>query len=613
MVYKSLEDCIKDLEKNKYLIRIQEKIDPYLEMALVHRMIFTQQGPALFYENIEGTKFPAVSNLFGTYERAKFIFRNSFENIKKLIELKANPKEIQKNPFRYTSLLFTLWNALPKKSSLKELNQETTISDLPFIINWKKDGGPFITLPIVLSYDVENPKILNTNLGMYRIQLSGNRYKLNQEIGLHYQIHRGIGIHHQKAIEKNQPLKVSIFIGGPPAHTLAAVMPLPEGIPEVAFAGALANRRFRYSFENGYFISADADFCILGEIQDYLLPEGPFGDHLGYYSLRHDFPVLKVKKVLSKKNAIWPFTVVGRPPQEDTIFGKIIHELTESIVPQSLPGVKRIHAVDEAGVHPLLLAIGSERYVPYLPQNKRQPMEILTQANAILGFNQLSLAKYLFIVADDSDVPDIYRVPEFFQYLLERIDFFRDIHFITNTTIDTLDYSGKKLNFGSKVIFAATNPKKRKLANTIPKLDIRNTEILDYKLIANGILAIETHPYQEKNQKPIKKIIKFIEDNYSIFISFGMIVLCDDAKFISKSFHNFLWITFTRSNPATDIYGPFASIHNKHWFCKNPIIIDARKKPYMPPPLIDDKRTKEKVKRFFKKGGSLEKFEFIEF
>lgn len=610
MIYQSLEECIQDLEKNRYLVRIKEEIDPYLEMALVHRILFSQNGPAIFYEKIKGTKFPAVSNLFGTYERVKFIFRTSFEKIKKLIELRANLEQLQKNPFHYFSLLRTLWNSLPKKDSLRNLNQEIKISDLPMIVNWKQDGGAYITLPIVLSYDVSEPKILKTNLGMYRIQLSGNQYKLNEEIGLHYQIHRGIGIHHQKAIRENKPLKVSIFIGGPPAHTLAAVMPLPEGLPEVAFAGALANRRFRYIFNEGYFISTEADFCILGEVQNYLLPEGPFGDHLGYYSLRHEFPVLKVKKVLVKKKAIFPFTVVGKPPQEDTIFGRIIHELTQSMIPNSLPGVRKVHAVDEAGVHPLLLAIGSERYTPYIPKEKRRPMEILTQANAILGFNQLSLAKYLFIIAEDIDTPDIHNVMEFIKYSLERLEYSRDIHFFTNTTIDTLDYTGRKLNFGSKVIFAATNPKKRTLKIKNINFNKIQTKIINYKWVYPGILALAINPYNEQ-KKDIQKLIQFIENHYSNFSSTGMIVLCDDAEFVAKDFKNFLWVTFTRSNPATDIYGPFQQIVNKHWSCKNPIIIDARTKPYMAPPLEEDIKTIEKVKRFFRKGSSLEKFEFF--
>jgi 4-hydroxy-3-polyprenylbenzoate decarboxylase len=610
-MYRSLKECIIDLEKNHHLIRIKEEIDPYLEMSIIHQIIFKQNGPALFYEKIKNTKFPAVSNLMGTYERAKFIFRDSLDKVKKLIELRAHPEMFMKKFISYWDVPWIAFKALPKKVSRPEVcKKEILIQDLPLIINWQKDGGPFITLPIVLSYDVTNPNILKTNLGMYRIQLMGNKYKTNKEIGLHYQIHRGIGIHHKKAMEHHKPFKVSIFVGGPPAHILAAVMPLPEGLPEVAFAGALNNRRFRYSYINDYFISSEADFCIMGELQNYLLPEGPFGDHLGYYSLRHPFPVLKVEKVYCKNDAIWPFTVVGRPPQEDTIFGKIIHELTESMIPISIPGVKKVHAVDEAGVHPLLLAIGSERYLPYLPVKNQQPMEILTQANAILGFNQLSLAKYLFIVAEEKETPDIYNTENFIKYLLERIDFERDLHFITNTTIDTLDYTGKKLNFGSKVIFAATYPKKRNLSKQFNINLKKNNPFKNLEFVTEGILSVEIGPYSPQDIK-IKKVIHFIESNYEIFKNIGMIVICDNAKFCAKSFRNFLWITFTRSNPAEDIYGPFSFNQNKHWGCKNPIVIDARIKPYLAPPLEIDKKTLNKVSRFFLKGKSLEKFEYF--
>lgn len=615
-MYRSLHDCLLDLEKNHHLVRLKEEIDPYLEMAIVHEILFLQNGPAILYENIKNTEFPAVSNLFGTYERAKFIFRNSLHKVKKLIELRAKPEMLRNNPLSYWHVPFTLLKALPKKVRHGDvLEKETTISRLPLITNWPEDGGAFITLPAVLSYDINKPHILRTNLGMYRVQLNGNRYRLNQEIGLHYQIHRGIGIHHQEALKQKKPLKVSIFVGGPPAHTLAAVMPLPEGLPEVAFAGALAGRRFRYLEYDGYFVSAEADFCILGEVYDELLPEGPFGDHLGYYSLQHPFPVVKVHKVFHRKNAIWPFTVVGRPPQEDTIFGKIIHELTSDMVPVSLPGVKKVHAVDEAGVHPLLLAIGSERYLPYLPEKDQQPMEILTQANAILGFNQLSLAKYLFIVPDDPGVPDIHAVEEFFHYLLERIDFERDLHFLTNTTIDTLDYTGSKLHTGSKVIFAATNPKKRNLATAIKK-DIFSgfssgyASIRRVEFVTKGILALEINKYR-KDKKDIEEITAFLEKHHKHFQGVAMVVLCDDAGFFSRNFRNFLWGTFTKSNPATDIYGPFSFIKDKHWGCKNPVIIDARQKPYMAPELKYDKKAVMKVKRFFEKGKSLEKFEFI--
>ena len=264
---------------------------------------------------------------------------------------------------------------------------------------------------------------------MYRIQLTGNNYILNEEAGLHYQIHRGIGVHQTKANEAGLPLKVSIFVGGPPAHTLAAVMPLPEGMSELMFAGLLGGRRFRYFYKDGFCISADADFVITGEVfPGENKPEGPFGDHLGYYSLKHDFPLMHVKKVYAKKNAIWPFTVVGRPPQEDTAFGNLIHELTGDAITKEIPGLQQVNAVDAAGVHPLLLATGSERYTPY--NKTKQPAEIFTIANHIFGTGQLSLAKFLFITADDEQKLSAQNIPAFFDYYAKQNRSFKRYSFL---------------------------------------------------------------------------------------------------------------------------------------------------------------------------------------
>jgi 4-hydroxy-3-polyprenylbenzoate decarboxylase len=250
---------------------------------------------------------------------------------------------------------------------------------------------------------------MKSNLGMYRVQLGGPHHVPDREVGLHYQIHRGIGVHHSEAMARGEPLPVAIWVGGPPALTVSAVMPLPEGVPEVAFAGALGGRGIWYHRPRDgqgklmrLLVPSQADFCIVGKIYgNETRPEGPFGDHLGYYSLKHDFPVMRVERVTHRPGAIWPFTVVGRPPQEDTSFGEFIHELTAPVLPSVLPGVRSVHAVDAAGVHPLLLAVGSERYVPYA--NERIPQELLTQAFALLGQGQLSLAKYVVIVAGDDN------------------------------------------------------------------------------------------------------------------------------------------------------------------------------------------------------------------
>jgi 4-hydroxy-3-polyprenylbenzoate decarboxylase len=484
--------------------------------------------------------------------------------------------------------------------------QEISIADLPLIKHWPMDGGAFVTLPQVYTEDADQPGIAHSNLGMYRIQLNGNEYVLNEEVGLHYQIHRGIGVHQSKANNKGIPLKVSVFIGGPPAHSVAAVMPLPEGMSELMFAGVLGGRRFRYCYKNGYCISTDADFVITGEVlPGDNKPEGPFGDHLGYYSLKHPFPVMKVKKVYAKKNAIWPFTVVGRPPQEDTSFGSLIHHISNTELQKIIPGLKEINAVDAAGVHPLLLAIGSERYTPFMPV--KCPAELLTIANRIIGTGQLSLAKFLWITADDSNKLSIKDIAMFFQYMLERIDFCRDVHFYSNTSIDTLDYSGSGLNSGSKVVFAAYGDKKRELAGILPG-DFKNISFLQNVLmIMPGIAVLQINPFStyEKVNTEMQELENQLAIQKEGLVNLPLIIVADDASFTAQTLNNFLWVTFTRCNPSHDIYGVDNFTINKHWGCNGPLIIDARIKPHHAPALIKDEATERSINPIFEKGGSL--------
>ena len=569
MSYKSLQQCLNDLEKKGELKVFDDKLNPNLDLASIHLEEFANKGKALLFNNVMGTKFRVASNLFGTLERSKYMFRDSLNIVKDLIDIKIDPTNIFKHPFRTFLTGLNAIYALPKRVSFKGFD-EIKIEDLPQLKCWKDDGGAFITLPQVYTEDIEKPGILNSNLGMYRIQLSGNDYEVNKEIGMHYQLHRGIGVHQTKASKKGKPLKVSIFVGGPPAHSFSAVMPLPEGISELSFAGVLARRRFRYAKKDGYTISADADFVICGEIHpNDLKPEGPFGDHLGYYSLKHDFPVLKVHKVYAKKNGIWPFTVVGRPPQEDSQFGKLIHEITGKAIENEIPGLIAVNAVDAAGVHPLLLAVGSERYTPYNPV--KYPQEILTIANHILGTGQMSLAKYLFICDNDTQL-NVNDEKAFFTHFLQKVDWNRDLHFQTKTTIDTLDYSGEGLNEGSKLILAAAGDFKRELSNSIPLIDL--TEGFSTpKLVSSGNLVIQ-------GNGNIKDLIICLETQNLAGI--GLITLVDDSNFVCEKFTNWLWITFTRSNPANDVYGLFAKTSNKHFSCSIPVI-DARIKVHHAP------------------------------
>lgn len=611
MGYRNLQECIRDLEQTGQLVRVSAEIDPYLEMAEIQRRLYQAGGPAVLFEHPKGSRFPMLANLYGTLERTRFLFRDTLELVRRLVEIKIDPGVIAKSPFRYLRAFPVAWAMQPKLvRSGPILECETSLDQLPQLTSWPKDGGPYVTLPAVYTEHPDHPGWPKSNLGMYRIQLAGNEFIPNGEVGLHYQIHRGIGVHHAAAIRRGEKLRVNILVGGPPSLPLSAVMPLPEGLSELTFAGALSGRRVRLARSpvGGLPLVAEADFCLVGTIDpSRTKPEGPFGDHLGYYSLTHDFPVMTIEKVFHRRDAVWPFTVVGRPPQEDTSFGELIHEITSPAIPSVLPGVKAVHAVDAAGVHPLLLAIGSERYVPYAGQ--RRPMEILTQANALLGQGQLSLAKYLLIVAgEDNPQLDIHDIGAFLCHLLERVDWTSDLHFQTRTTIDTLDYSGQGLNSGSKVVIAAAGTPRRSLPTSLPAGLQLPAGFSDPQVVAPGIIAIQSPHYTPATaQSPASDVRRFCSElsAQAPLCSFPLIVLCNDSRFVARDLRNFLWVTFTRSNPAVDIDGVGAFTEDKHWGCHGSLVIDARLRPHHAPPLVEDPEVTRRVDQLAAPGGPL--------
>ena len=609
MGYQNLRQATDALQASGQLIRIEQPIDPDLLAGAIQRRVYQAQGPALLFTNLTGSRFPAVANLFGTLERTRYLFRDSLRQIETLIQLKLDPKSLLSNPAALLSAPAAAWHLLSKKVKTGPiLQRQTNLASLPQIKSWPDDGGAFITLPQVYSESSLKPGLRSSNLGMYRVQLSGNQYQPDQEVGLHYQIHRGIGVHHREALQQGRPFRVNIFVGGPPSMTVAAVMPLPEGMPELAFAGLLAGRRIPLVQPKGLLpMPAEADFVICGTVDPrQQKPEGPFGDHLGYYSLAHDFPLVKVECVFHRPDAIWPFTTVGRPPQEDTSFGAFIHELTGELIPAVLPGIKGVHAVDAAGVHPLLLAVGSERYTPYA--ELQQPQELLTQAHAILGQGQLSLAKYLLIAAEnDNPQLDIHDIPAFFRHLLERIDWRRDLHFQTRTTIDTLDYSGDGLNQGSKVVLAAAGAKQRELPSQLPAELQLPDGFKNPRIALPGVLLIEGPPCRDYQPGEDRDLLRFC-NQYSAAAPinrFPLLLVVDDSAFCAAALNNWIWVTFTRSNPAGDIYGIDWAISAKHWGCNGALVIDARSKPQHAPPLIDAPEIEKQVDQLGAKGGPL--------
>ena len=609
MKHRSTRDVVNDLRMGNRLVEVTEPVDPNQELAEIQRRVYSRGGPAVLFSNVIGCRFPMVSNLFGSLEQARYLFRDTLESVRRLIEVKVDPAALPRNPFRYFGTPLTALRMLPRFTRRAAVNHSTcSLSALPQLKCWPDDGGAFVTLPQVLSSDPQSPdNLMRVNLGMYRVQLSGNEYDPQNEVGIHYQIHRGMGVHHRASIDLGKPLRVAVTVGGSPAMTVAAVMPLPEGLTELTFAGALAGRRIAMLRGNHAPVYADADFAIVGELDPQATkPEGPFGDHLGYYSLRHNFPFMRVKHVWHRRDAIWPFTVVGRPPQEDTTFGQLIHELTDPIIPSVIPGVRAVHAVDAAGVHPLLLALGTERYMPHL--ESQQPQELLTQANAILGNGQLSLAKYLMITEDRSGSLDIHDIQAFLTHVLARFDPRRDLHFQTRTTIDTLDYSGTGMNRGSKVVIAAADRKIRELGTELPNGLRLPAGFTSPRIVIPGILAIQSPPFQsDQSRHDVERFCKeLIGDRAGN--QFPWITLVDDSMFASATLSNWLWLTFTRSNPAIDLQGIDCAVVDKHWGCCGPVVIDARVKPHHAPPLIEDQQARKKIDAMATRGGSISQY-----
>ena len=553
-----------------------------------------------------------VSNLFGTKERTRFLFRDTLATVRRLVELKIDPTLALKQAWRYRDVPRTMWRMRPKRVGVGTKNtvlkNATTVDQLPQVTSWPKDGGAFITLPEVYTEDPDRPGFTRSNLGHVPDSTLGrllcaqsrSRTALSNSPFDRRAPRRRHSSRREAARER-----VCGRDAGNDARRRHAVAGRTLG---TGFCRGLG----RSSHSDGDAARWFASLCggRLLHLRDgrcaKAAPEGPFGDHLGYYSLAHDFPVLDVEAVSHRDGAIWPFTTVGRPPQEDTSFGEIIHEITGPIIPTVIPGVHAVHAVDAAGVHPLLLAIGSERYVPYARQ--RGPQELLTNANAILGQGQLSLAKYLFIVAHEDDSRlDIHDIPRFFTHVLSRVDWQTDLHFQTQTTIDTLDYSGAGLNAGSKVVIAAAGPPRRELPIVLPAGFTLPDGFGDPRLCLPGIVAVVGPTFSAgggEREPAIERFCGSVDAHHPLNV-FPLVVIVDDSEFTARSLNNFLWTTFTRSNPAADVHGIGEFVREKHWGCRGSLLIDARIKPHHAPPLVEDPEVSKRVDRLGAPGGPL--------
>ncbi len=561
-MHKNLRSFIEVLHGENELIEIEAPVDPFLEIAEIHRRVIERQGKALLFKNVKNSKFPVVTNLFGTAKRIDLAFgKKPQELVKKAVEmievlLPPKPKEL----WNFRDLAFSALKLGTKKVRrapiLEVCNQPANLEELPLLQLWHEDGGHFITLPLVYT---ESPSSGKHNLGMYRIQ----RYDA-RTTGIHWQIHKGGGFHYLEAEQRNESLPVTIFLGGAPAMILSAIAPLPEDIPELVLASVLADGKIE-TVENplkgGHRLIGEAEFAICGRVQPFARrPEGPFGDHYGYYSLTHDYPVFEAEAIFHRRDAIYPATIVGKPRQEDFFIGDYLQELLSPLFPVVMPAVKDLWSYGETGFHSLAAAVVKERYA----------REALGAGFRILGEGQLSLTKFLMLTDKPQNLRDF---KSLFEYILERVDWASDFFIFDRTAFDTLDYASGKINHGSKAMLVGVGEAKRKLPREF------RGELPNYvkraEVFCGGCLVLEGSSFED-DEKQADRIAKSGK-----FDDFQIVVLHDDADY-AKSTDKFLWATWTRFNPSTDIFAKEISIKNNHIVYDAPIVIDARTKPWYP-------------------------------
>ncbi len=574
MSFRNLREYLDVLRWDGDLATIGVEVDPWLELAEIHRRVVEQGGPCLYFRQVKNSPFPVVTNLFGTPRRIEKAFGpQPLQLVKQFVEFAetALPPTLKKLWKHRNLALDTLKMGTRRVNYgpvMEVVEHPPDLNRLPILTVWPHDGGPFVTLPLVYT---ENPRDKRHNLGVYRMQ----RFD-STTTGMHWQIHKGGGFHYKVAEQLNEPLPLSVFLGGPPALILAAIAPLPENIGELMMASLLAGERLSMvrAPSSPHPFPAEAEFVMQGYVPPReRRPEGPFGDHYGYYSLQHDYPVFHVERIYHRKDAIYPATVVGKPKQEDYFIGNYLQELLSPLFPFVMPGVEALWSYGETGFHSLSAAIVKERYA----------REAMVSAFRILGEGQLSLTKFLIVVNSPVDLKDFQKV---LTHVLERIHWETDFFILSNLSMDTLDYCGPEINRGSKAIMLGLGEPIRSLPR-----EFRGQVppgVREVRVFSPGCLVIAGVTYNEEPDQASRLA------RWEDFSDWQLLILVDDDG-IADSTSRFLWAVFTRFDPASNIVAAQTVIRNHHLCYSSPIAVDARMKPRYPAEVECDPDTVTKV------------------
>ena len=562
MSFPDLRAFLDRLRRDGDLVEVAAPVDPHLEAAEIHRRVIAAGGPALLFTNVRGAAFPLATNLFGTARRAELAFgERPFRLIRRLVELVETvlpPTPAKLWGARDLGLeLLRIGSKRGARGPVTDVvTDDVRLDVLPALTTWPADAGPFITLPLVFT---EHPDGRGHNLGMYRLQIHDRR-----STGMHWQIGKGGGFHYAVAEARGRALPVTALLGGPPALMLAAVAPLPENVPELVLASLIAGERLR--LVEGPWphpLPAAAEFALIGEVRPHeRRPEGPFGDHYGYYSLRHDYPVLRVGRVARRRDAIFPATVVGKPRQEDFFIGDLLQELLSPLFPLVMPAVERLWSYGETGYHSLSAAVVKQRYA----------REAIASAFRILGEGQLSLTKFLLVTDQPVDLRDF---PSTLEHLLARTRPETDLYVFSNLSMDTLDYTGPAVNLGSKGVWLGLGDPLRELPREFSAAELP-AGVSEVRVFCGGCLVVGAPAVGLDPEAPARVA------SHPAFARWPLIVLTDEPGRAARSPINFLWTTFTRFEPAADIHAAATRVVRNHLAYTPPVVIDARLKPGFP-------------------------------
>ncbi|HVF57836.1 MAG TPA: UbiD family decarboxylase [Pyrinomonadaceae bacterium] len=566
-MHRNLRSFLELLERERDILTIEAEVDPYLELAEVHRRVIERGGPALLFRRVKGSPYPVVTNLFGTARRIEHAFgpkpealvRRAVHVVESL--LPPRPGQLWQNRSLALEALKLGTRRVRRAPVAEVVDRPARLDELPVLTTWQEDGGPFVTLPLVYT---EHPSTGKHNLGMYRLQ----RHDA-QTTGIHWQIHKGGGFHYHESEARGESLPVTVFLGGPPALILSAIAPLPEDVPELVLASVLAGEKIRVVKNpldsHPHRLVAEAEFALVGRVPPHeKRPEGPFGDHYGYYSLRHDYPALHVEAVFHRKDAIYPATVVGKPRQEDFFIGDYLQKLLSPLFPLVMPSVRDLWTYGETGFHSLCAAVVRERYA----------REALVSAFRILGEGQLSLTKFLILTDTAQDLSDFRKL---FEHVLARFRPESDLFVFSNVSMDTLDYTSGKVNEGSKAIMLGLGEQLRELPRVFSGALPRGVSRAE--VFCGGCLVVEGAPYAEETEQAARLARE------EAFKDWPLVVLHDDAG-VARSVADFLWATWTRFEPAADIYASDTVVNRHHLSYRAPLVIDARMKPGYPDELV---------------------------